>query len=88
MTDFTESYAVFIYKCQDMRFSASGVIGFTTVDYSHFANHRLNGYNSRRVGCINTGESDWVNVVYKLTREDLQPVQPTGAVIRMYIIHT
>ena len=80
VTDFSVSYAVFIYKCQDMQFSGSAAIGFTSRDYKLYANHRLSGYSARSIGCVNSGQSDWVNLVYKLTREDLQPVQPTGII--------
>ena len=78
VTDLSESYAVYIYNCHDMQFSGSASIGFTSRTYELFANHRLSGYNARNIGCVNSGQSDWVNLVYKLTREDLQPIQPTG----------
>ena len=81
VTDFAESYAVYIYKCQDMQFSGSASIGFTSRDNKLFASHRLSGYNARNIGCINSGQSNWVNQVYKMTREDLQPIQTTGMLI-------
>ena len=84
VTDLSESYAVYIYNCHDMQFSGSASIGFTSHTYELFANHRLSGYNARNIGCVNSGQSDWVNLVYKLTREDLQPIQPTGTFILVF----
>lgn len=78
VTDFTDSYAVFIYKCQDMGFSGSATIGFTSLDNRLFANHRISGYRAKNVACLNSGQSDWVNLVYKLTRDDLQAIGPDG----------
>ena len=60
-----------------MQYSASATIGFTALDVL-FENHRLSGYNARQIACTNSGQSEWVNLVYKLTRDDLQPVQPVG----------
>ena len=75
ITNFTTSFAVFIYKCQDMQYSGSATIGFTSFDVL-FANHRLSGYNAKNVACMNSDQSQWVNLVYKLTREDLQATVP------------
>lgn len=82
VTNFTTSYAVFVYKCGDLEFSASASIGFTALDVL-FENHRVSGYNARQIACTNSGQSEWVNLVYKLTREDLQPTVPIskGAVV-------
>ena len=43
-----------------------------------FANHRTSGYLAKRIACANSVDSQWVNLVYKLTREDLIPVFPSG----------
>ena len=77
ITNFTTSFAVFIYKCNDLQYSASATIGFTSFDVL-FANHRLSGYNAKNIACMNSGQNRWVNLVYKLTREDLQPTIPIG----------
>ena len=77
ITDFTTTYSVFIYKCRNLQYSASATIGFTSYD-DLFENHRLSGYNARNIACINSGQSNWVNLIYKLTREDLQAVVPIG----------
>lgn len=63
-----------------MHFSGSASIGFTSRNYELFANHRLSGYNARNIGCVNGGQSNWVNQVYRLTREDLLSVQPIGMI--------
>ena len=80
ITDFNSSYAVFIYKCYDLEFSGSAAIGFTAGNVL-FSNHRISGYRAKNVACINYPESSWVNLVYKLTREDLVSVLPTGIYI-------
>ena len=77
ITDFTSSYSVFIYKCGDLQYSAGATIGFTSLS-DLYSNHRVSGYNARNIACINSGQSSWVNIIYKLTREDLQAVIPIG----------
>ena len=77
ITNFTTSFAVFIYKCRDLQYSGSATIGFTSFDVL-FANHRLSGYNAKNIACMNSDHSQWVNLVYKLTREDLQATLPVG----------
>ena len=89
-TDFNTSYAVFIYRCREMGYSASATIGFTSADVL-FENHRLSGYGAKNIACINSGDSQWVNIVYQLTREDLQPTTPTGTCLYtclyVYVTH-
>ena len=83
ITDFNSSFAVFIYKCYDLEFSGSATIGFMAGNVL-FSNHRISGNSAKNIACINYPERPWVNLVYKLTREDLLPVLPTG--ICKYII--
>ena len=72
------SFAVFTYKCGDIGHSNSATIGFTAGDVL-FANHPLTARKrAHDIACINYPESQWVNVVYELTREDLQPPDITG----------
>ena len=77
ITNFTTSFAVFIYKCRDLQYSAGATIGFTAFDVL-FANHRLSGYSAKKIACMNSNQTKWVNVVDKLTRDDLQPTVPIG----------
>lgn len=70
ITDFTTSYAVFTYKCGDLGFSGDATIGFTAGDVL-FANHRTSGYLAKRIACVNSPDSQWVNLVYKLTADGL-----------------
>jgi len=77
-TDHRRSFAVFSYKCGDIGFSNSATIGFTAEDV-FFANHPLTvRRRAQDIACINSPESEWVNVVYELTSEDLQPLNVTG----------
>ena len=72
------SFAVFTYKCGDIGYSNPATIGFTAGDVL-FANHPLTvRKRAQDIACINSPESQWVNVVYELTREDLQPPDVTG----------
>ena len=77
-TDHMRSFTVFSYKCGDIRFSNSATIGFTAGDVL-FANHPFTlRRKAQDIACINSPESEWVNVVYELTSEDLQPPNVTG----------
>ena len=85
ITDFTTSYAVFIYKCRDLGYSGSATIGFTAGDVL-FSNHRLSGYTAKNIACVNSDQNQWVNLVFKLTREDLQPTIPIGIHTIVYLL--
>ena len=77
-TDHMRSFAVFTYKCGDIGYSISATIGFTAGDVL-FANHPLTvRKRAKRIACINSPESQWVNVIFELTSEDLQPPDITG----------
>ena len=67
VSDFEQSFAVFTYKCGDLGFSGGATIGFVTAG-GLFANHvaTVRG-NAKEVACLNSPNSPWVNVVYKLT---------------------
>ena len=72
-TDYMRSFAVFSYKCGDIGYSNLATIGFTAGDVL-FANHPLTlRRRAQDIACINSPESEWVNVVYELTREDMPP---------------
>ena len=73
-TDHRRSFAVFTYKCGDIEYSNSATIGFAAGDVL-FANHPFTlRKKTKDVACINSPDSQWVNVVYELTSEDLQPL--------------
>ena len=73
-TDHTRSFAVFTYKCGDIEYSNSATIGFTAGDVLLFANHPLTvRRKAQDIACLNSPESQWVNVVYEVTTKDLQP---------------
>ena len=77
-TDYMRSFAVFSYKCGDIEYPNSATIGFTAGDVL-YANHPLTlRGRAQDIACINSPESEWVNVVYELTSEDLQLRNVTG----------
>lgn len=67
VSDFEQSFAVFTYKCGDLGFSGDATIGFVT-EGGLYANHAATFRgNAKEVACLNSPNSPWVNIVYKLT---------------------
>ena len=67
LTDGTQSYTVFTYKCGELNWSTSSTgIGFSAGP-SLYANHPLSRRsNVRSIACLNSPETPWSNVVYKV----------------------
>ena len=64
VTNFTRSFAVFIYYCGDLTFSS----GATITPDGLFANHPATFSGSAQsIACMNSPASPWVNVVYEIT---------------------
>ena len=72
LTDGTQSYAVFTYKCGELNWvRVAAGIGFSAGP-SLYANHPLSRRsNVRRIACLNSPESPWSNVVYNLNESML-----------------
>ena len=70
LTDGTQSYTVFTYKCGELNWGTSSTgIGFSAGP-SLYANHPLSRRsNVRSIACLNSPQSPWSNVVYKVNRE-------------------
>ena len=67
LTDGTQSYTVFTYKCGELNWVRdAAAIGFSAGP-SLYANHLLSRrFNVRSIACLNSPESPWSNVVYKV----------------------
>ena len=67
LTDGTQSYTVLTYKCGELNWGTSSTsIGFSAGP-SLYANHPLSRRsNVRSIACLNSPESSWSNVVYKV----------------------
>ena len=66
VTDGTNSYAIFIYRCGDLEWNGGATIGYGASS-EMFSNHRL----SRSpfitfIGCLNTG-SEFFTVLYEVS---------------------
>ena len=83
ITDGVSSYAVFIYKCNDMEWSGEAKIGWQASSVLYAA-HRLSGTaNARDVACLNTPTTSSSALIYRLTRID--PGKPTSNIVFQHI---
>ena len=71
ITDGTYSYTVFIYQCGLMGWDNGATIGFNAASET-FANHNP---STSAVACLNEQDSDWSNVLYRLSNvtDELPP---------------
>ena len=71
VTDYVNSYAIFIYQCGDLNYSNDATIGFVTRD-GFFGNHETTLRNdAQSIACQNSPTSPWVNIVYRIGFEGL-----------------
>ncbi|XP_064388367.1 uncharacterized protein LOC135336484 isoform X2 [Halichondria panicea] len=69
----SESYAIFTYQCGGMLWSSSdATIGFGD-PYGHYRNHPYSRslQSQNPIACLNSPNSVWSNVVYKLRRANI-----------------
>ena len=67
ITNGSQSYAVFTYKCGEMRWSGQATIGFGFSGniFKHFP---LSGtINDTAVACLNMPATNWSNLIYPLS---------------------
>ena len=67
VTDGTNSFAIFIYRCGDLEWNGGATIGYGASS-EMFSNHRL----SRSpfitfIGCLNTPNSQFFTVLYEVS---------------------
>ena len=67
MTDSANSYAIFTYKCGDLRNAQHVSIGFGTEDGLHAVHEALFRGSGDSIACLNYPNSPWTNVVYEIT---------------------
>lgn len=70
ITNGMESYSIFTYNCELMEWP--GLWVYATVGFNargdYYSNHPLTGLsNVHRIACANRPQTDWSNVVYKLS---------------------
>ena len=92
ITNGTESYAVFIYRCGDMTWGYSPTIGYSAAG-SSFANHPNTGStNAEEIACLNTPLSQWYNLVYQISlpnatnQTSLPIIEPRKTIIIIIIL--
>ena len=83
ITDGTQSYAVYTYRCGDLQWPGGATIGYNGGPVGNFfENHLLSGDNANSIACINLGVTEFTNVVYNISIDvyistDLPTVQPS-----------
>ena len=71
ITDGFQSYAVYTYRCGDLQWSGGATIGYNGGPIGNFSeNHPLSGDNANSIACINTGVTEYSNVVYNVSIDD------------------
>ena len=70
ITDGNSSFAVFTYRCDLLGWSRGATIGYNAAG-DFFANHDFSGDSAERIDCINLPVSNYSNVVYQLSIEDI-----------------
>ena len=65
-TDGTNSFAVFIYKCGDLKWNGGATIGYGASS-EMFSNHRLSETKPTSIACLNSPDNQFYTVIYELT---------------------
>jgi hypothetical protein len=79
ITDGTNSYTVFLYRCGDISWYSAPTIGFNAAG-SSFANN-TNDFN--QIGCLNLPHSQWCNLVYLISLPNASLPSPPAVEPRM-----
>ena len=76
ITDGSQSYAVYTYRCGDLQWPGGATIGYNGGPVGGFyENHPLSGAAANSIACINTGVTEWSNVIYNVS---IDTYIPTG----------
>jgi hypothetical protein len=69
ITDGSQSYAVYTYRCGDLGWSGGATIGYNGGPVGNFyANHPLSRTSSvNSIACLNFDVTEWSNVVYNIS---------------------
>ena len=74
ITDGYQSYAVYTYRCGDQQWPGGATIGYNGGPIGNFfENHPLSGDNANSIACVNSGVTDFSNVVYNVSINDYIP---------------
>ena len=65
ITNGASSYAVFTYECGDINWGDQATIGFKATG-SFYRNHPYSASRAASIDCVNSPNSQWNNVVYRL----------------------
>ena len=79
ITDGSQSYVVYTYRCGDLQWPGGATIGYNGGPVGNFyQNHPLSGDFANSIACINTGVTEWSNVIYNVSIDMYFPTgQPT-----------
>ena len=81
ITDGSQSYAVYTYRCGDLQWSGGATIGYNGGPVGGFyANHPLSGGSANTIACLNSGVTEWSNVVYNISCYACTPTEPPPTV--------
>ena len=81
ITDGSRSYAVYTYRCGDLEWSGGATIGYNGGPVGNFyANHPLSGSSASAIACLNSGVTEWSNVVYNISCDECIPTLPPPTV--------
>ena len=76
ITDGSQSYAVYTYRCGGLEWSGGATIGYNGGSVGDFyANHPLSGGSASSVACLNSGVTEWSNVVYNISCDVCIPTE-------------
>ena len=78
ITDGSQSYAVYTYRCGDLGWSGGATIGYNGGPVGNFyANHPLSGTTSANaIACLNSDLTEWFNLVYNVSIGVYIPTEP------------
>ena len=81
ITDGSQSYAVYTYRCGGLQWSGGATIGYNGGPVGEFyANHPLSGGSVNTIACLNSGVTEWSNVVYNISCYACIPTEPPPTV--------
>ena len=67
VTDGTNSYAIFIYRCGDLEWSGGATIGYGA-SLEMFSNHRFSGtFFVTATACLSNPDNQFFTVLYEIT---------------------
>ena len=81
ITDGSQSYAVYTYRCGHLQWSGGATIGYNGGPVGNFyANHPRSGSDASTIACLNAGITEWSNVVYNVSCEVCIATEPPPTV--------